>query len=53
MGVKMFTDPLHKLCKSTSFVPDGSRLRNKLVLLIFSSNFFFLFSTSVLASLSL
>ena len=53
MRIKIFTDPQHKLCKSTSVVPDGSRLRNKLVLLRFSSDFFILFSTSVLASLSL
>ena len=53
MRMKMFTDPLHKLCKSTSVVPRGSRLRNKLVLLSFSSDFFFLFSRSFLASLSL
>ena len=50
--MKIFTDLRHKLRKLLSVVPGSSRRMNKLVLLSFSSDFFF-FAISVLASLFL
>ena len=50
--MKICTDLRHKLRKLLSVVPGSSRRMNKLVLLSFSSDFFF-FAISVLASLFL